>query len=204
MRSDSPRRGGDAEAFEVLFSRYARALYPAALKVLGNAEDTEDALQEGLLAAFRNLRHFEGRSQFSTWLTPIVINAALMRLRSRRARPVASPDDSPGGQSELTFADLLADPGLNPEDACTQQEMDQIFKEGVDTLADKFRSPVVLRDVEGFSTEEAAQVLHISEGTLKSRLHRARASLASAVRRRPLPASRSRYVPPAELAPDVA
>jgi len=195
---------GDAEALEALFSQYARALFPAALKVLGNPEDAEDALQEGLLAAFRNLRRFEGRSQFSTWLTRIVINASLMRLRSRRARPLASLDDSPAGQPGLTFEDLLADPGPNPEEAYSQQEMDQIFKEGLDTLPDKFRSPVLLREIEEFSTEEAAAALAISEGTLKSRLHRARSSLANAVRRRLLPGKQPRPAARAELAGGMA
>jgi RNA polymerase sigma-70 factor (ECF subfamily) len=195
---------GDAEALEILFSHYGRALYPAALKVLGNPEDAEDALQEGLLAAFRNLRRFEGRSQFSTWLTRIVINASLMRLRNLRVRPLASLDDSPAGQPELSFGDLLADPGLNPEEAYGQEEMAQIFKEGLDTLPDKFRSPMLLRDVEELSTEEAAQALEISEGTLKSRLHRARVSLANAVRRRLAPARRQRTAASNGLAGEVA
>jgi RNA polymerase sigma-70 factor, ECF subfamily len=204
--ADLVRRGmrGDAQALEVLFSRYLRTLYPTALKVLGNPEDAEDAVQEGLLAAFRNLGRFEGRSQFSTWLTRIVINASLMRLRSRRARPVASLDDSPLEQPDLTFSDLLADPRLNPEDAYTQQEFDRIFKEGLEALPAKLRSPVVLRDVQGFSTEQAAQKLHVSEGTLKSRLHRARAGVANAVRRRLLPARRSRAVPQSRFATDAA
>ena len=81
---------GDSSALDSLFARHNRALYQTALRLLGNAEDAEDALQEGLLAAYRNLPRFEGRSQFSTWLTRIVINAALMRLRSKRARPAIS------------------------------------------------------------------------------------------------------------------
>src|SRR5579863_7444049 len=81
---------GDARALDVLFARNTRTLYQTALRVLGNPEDAEEALQEGLLSAYRNLPRFEGRSQFSTWLTRIVINAALMRLRSRRSRPAVS------------------------------------------------------------------------------------------------------------------
>src|SRR2546430_1881726 len=68
---------GDAQAVDALFKRYQRPLFQTALRVLGNAEDAEDALQEGMLSAYRNLKRFEGRSQFSTWLTRIVINAAL-------------------------------------------------------------------------------------------------------------------------------
>src|SRR3989449_11024166 len=78
---------GDEQAVEALFRRYQRPLFQTALRVLGNAEDAEDALQDGLLSAYRNLRRFEGRTQFSTWLTRIVINAALMRPRSAKAGP---------------------------------------------------------------------------------------------------------------------
>ena len=86
---------GDSQAVEALFRRYHRPLFQTALRVLGNAEDAEDALQDGLLSAYRNLKRFEGRSQFSTWLTRIVINAALMRRRSAKARPAVSLDDEP-------------------------------------------------------------------------------------------------------------
>ena len=82
---------GDSQAVDTLFRRYHRPLFQTALRVLGNAEDAEDALQEGMLSAYRNLKRFEGRSQFSTWLTRIVINAALMRRRSMKADIVSLP-----------------------------------------------------------------------------------------------------------------
>src|SRR5437762_12672723 len=75
---------GDQQEVEALFRRYQRPLFQTALRVLGNTEDAEDALQDGLLSAYRNLKRFEGRSQFSTWLTRIVINAALMRRSEER------------------------------------------------------------------------------------------------------------------------
>ena len=84
---------GDSDALDSLFDRDNRALYQTALRLLGNAQDAEDALQEGLLAAYRNLRRFQGRSKFSTWLTRIVINAALMRRRSQKSRPAISLDE---------------------------------------------------------------------------------------------------------------
>src|SRR5579864_7965793 len=84
---------GNQGALEALFARHAGALYQSAFKLLGNHEDAEDALQEGMLAAFKNLRRFEGRSKFSSWLTRIVINAALMRLRSHRVRQTVSMDE---------------------------------------------------------------------------------------------------------------
>src|SRR5450631_4873535 len=105
---------GDSQAVEALFRRYQRPLFQTALRVLGNAEDAEDALQDGLLSAYRNLARFERRSQFSTWLTRIVINAALMRRRSKRARPAVSLDDFVT-EGELPLAERFADDGPNPE-----------------------------------------------------------------------------------------
>src|ERR1700674_4158624 len=105
---------GDSRALDPLFARNSRTLYQTALRVLGNPEDAEEALQEGLLSAYRNLGRFERRSQFSTWLTRTVINAAPMRRPSKRARPAVSLDDrTPAG--ELPLAERLADETPNPE-----------------------------------------------------------------------------------------
>ncbi len=93
---------GDEQAVEALFRRYQRPLFQTALRVLGNTEDAEDALQDGLLSAYRNLKRFEGRSQFSTWLTRIVINAALMRRRSAKARRRARTSCPPRNALRMT------------------------------------------------------------------------------------------------------
>ncbi len=174
---------GNQNALDQLFGRYSRALYPTALKLMGNPEDAEDALQDGLLSAFRNLRRFEGRSQFSTWLTRIVINAALMRLRSKRAHPAASIDaDSNGDADELAAAERIADRAPDPEVLYAQKEVHEIFERHLEELSAPLRSAFVLREVEGLSTEEAAQTLGVPEGTLKSQLHRARLQLTSLLR----------------------
>ena len=168
---------GNRGALEVLFGRHSGALYQSALKLLGNPEDAEDALQDGMLSAFRNLRRFEGRSQFSTWLTRIVINAALMRLRSQRGRSAVSIDE-PVGDTDLTLGDQLADSTPSPEDVYAQQEMRQMLDRNVRGLSPEMRTALRLRDVEGLSTREAAEWLGVPENTLKSRLHRARLQLA--------------------------
>src|SRR6201987_2857305 len=113
---------GDAQAVEALFKRYQRPLFQTALRVLGNAEDAEDALQEGMLSAYRNLKRFEGRPQFSTWLTRIVINAALMRRRSRRSHMVFSLDEDTR-EEQLPAVERFADDGTNPEDLCAGSEL---------------------------------------------------------------------------------
>lgn len=168
---------GNRGALESLFGRHSGALYQSALKLLGNPEDAEDALQDGMLSAFRNLRRFEGRSQFSTWLTRIVINAALMRLRAQRGRGAVSIDE-PVGETELTLADQLADSAPNPEEVCAQEELREILDRNVRGLSPDMRTALRLRDVEGLSTREAAETLGVPENTLKSRLHRARMQLA--------------------------
>jgi RNA polymerase sigma-70 factor, ECF subfamily len=174
---------GDHEAVEALFRRYQRPLFQTALRVLGNTEDAEDALQDGLLSAYRNLKRFEGRSQFSTWLTRIVINAALMRRRSAKARPAVSLDESPR-EDELPATERFADDGPTPEQVFANTEIREMISENLDELSPLLRTAFVLREVQGFSTGEAAKKLGVTENTLKARLWRARHQLADRLGRR--------------------
>ena len=174
---------GDAQAIETLFRRYQRQLFQTALRVLGNAEDAEDALQDGLLSAYRNLKRFEGRSQFSTWLTRIVINAALMKRRSAKSRPAVSLDDTQH-EDELPIAERFADEGPNPEQVYAGTEIRQMINENLDDLSPLLRTAFLLREVEGYSTGEAARKLGVTENTLKARLWRARHQLAERLGRR--------------------
>ena len=174
---------GDQQAVDVLFERYHRPLFQTALRVLGNAEDAEDALQDGLLSAYRNLKRFEGRSQFSTWLTRIVINAALMRRRSAKARPAVSLDEPPR-EDELPVVERFAAKGPNPEQVFEGTEIREMISENLDELSPLLRTAFVLREVEGYSTGEAAKKLGVTENTLKARLWRARHQLAERLGRR--------------------
>src|SRR5271168_1582886 len=174
---------GDSQAVEALFRRYQRPLFQTALRVLGNAEDAEDALQDGMLSAYRNLNRFEGRSQFSTWLTRIVINAALMRRRSAKARPAISLDETPR-EDELPAAERFADSGPNPEQVFASTEIREMISENLDELSPLLRTAFVLREVQGYSTGEAARKLGVTENTLKARLWRARHQLAERLGRR--------------------
>jgi RNA polymerase sigma-70 factor (ECF subfamily) len=108
----------------MLFARNSRALYQTALRLLGNPEDAEDALQEGMLAAYRNLRHFEGRSQFSTWLTRIVINAALMRRRRRRTHTAVSLDEC-DREEQVPAVERFPDDGPSPEEIYAAYELSE-------------------------------------------------------------------------------
>ncbi len=144
---------GDERAVEALFRRYQRPLFQTALRVLGNTEDAEDALQDGLLSAYRNLKRFEGRSQFSTWLTRIVINAALMRRRSAKARPAVSLDETPR-EDELPASERFADDGPDPEQVFASTEIREMISENLDELSPLLRTAFVLREVQGYSTGE--------------------------------------------------
>ena len=167
---------GDRTSLEMLFAQHNRALYQTAFRLLGNAEDAEDALQEGLLAAYRNLPRFEGRSQFSTWLTRIVINAALMRRRSKRAHPALSLDDS--GEEQIPASERFADEGPSPEEIYAGVELAERLRENLDGLSPLLRRAFELRELNGLTADEAARVLGVSRNTLKARLWRARHQLA--------------------------
>lgn len=172
---------GDPVAIETLFARHSPALYRTALRLLGNEAEAEDAVQDGLLSAFRNLRRFEGRSQFSSWLTRIVINAALMRLRRHRARPTVSIDGEQP-ENELQLADLLEHPGAAPDELVAGGQLREILAGSVEELTPALRKAFLLRYAGGLSNEEAARKLGISVLALKTRVHRARTVLADKMR----------------------
>jgi RNA polymerase sigma-70 factor (ECF subfamily) len=173
---------GDALALNTLFHRHQRKLFHSALGIMGNPQDAEDALQDGLLSAFRNLKSFEGHSQFSTWLTRVVINAALMR-RRRQAVRLSAAAAEPISRDEIPIAERLVSEGLNPEQLFGRLEIREIIKDHVDELAPILRTAFVLRKVREYSTSETAKMLRVSEETLKGRLWRARRQLAKRVSR---------------------
>lgn len=165
---------GDRDAGSTLFAGCTPALHRVALRVLGSHEDAEDAVQNGLLAAWRNLKRFEGRSQFSTWLTRIVINAALQEIRRNRAHVMTSLDGDPNDSNNEILMNTISDPRPNPEEKYTRTEMVGTLQYRLNALPEIYRSVLQLRDVEGISTKRASQVLGVSQGTLKSRLYRGR------------------------------
>jgi RNA polymerase sigma-70 factor, ECF subfamily len=161
------------EVLEQVFSRYRGRLYKTALRLLGNPEDAEDALQDGLLAAFRNLSAFEGRCQLSTWLTRIVFNAAAMRLRRRRPEILVSIDE-PLGPDQQPWARRIPDRGPNPEEIYERQELLQIVARCYLSLPAQYQIAVWLYHVQGLKIREAAEALGLPTGTLKAQLQRAR------------------------------
>jgi RNA polymerase sigma-70 factor (ECF subfamily) len=172
---------GDTQALNTLFHRHQRTLFHSALGIMGNPQDAEDALQDGLLSAFRHLGNFQGRSQFSTWLTRVVTNAALMRRRGQAVRPSAAAELIASDESPIM--ERLMSKGPNPEQLFGRQEIREIIRDHIDELAPVLRTAFVLRKVREYSTSETAKILRVSEQTLKGRLLRARRALAKRVSR---------------------
>lgn len=172
-------RAGDSQAYEQLINEYGGRLMAVARRLLRNEEDARDAVQEAFLGAFRNLDQFEGTSRLSTWLHRIVVNASLMKLRSKSRRPEQSIDDllpkfNAGGE-----ADELPRRWSEVSDALEQKETRQLVQDLIGRLPDAYRTVLLLRDIEQLDTHEAAQALGISENAVKTRLHRARQALRS-------------------------
>lgn len=168
---------GDSRAQDALFGRYRSRLYRLALRLLRSKEDAEDAVQDGLLSAYRNLGSFEGRSLFSTWLTRIVVNAALVRMRRQRARPDTFLQDiSPEDPSPM--ANIAADSRPDPEQAYACFETQQLVVDALKELSPSVRSAFELRELRELSNTEAAEISGIRVGAFKSRISRARGQLA--------------------------
>jgi len=171
---------GDQEALGRLLVSYMPYLNRVALRILGTPQDAEEALQDGLVQAVQHFREFEGRSQFSTWLTRIVINAALMKWRRSR-RDVLTSIDQKLGLDDLSLADTIADPGPNPEEMYAREERLEILKMKLRSLPTAYGTALWLRYVQGMSTKEAAEAMGVPQGSLKSHLHRAWKSLRDEV-----------------------
>jgi len=162
--------------FECAISSYSPVLFRVAMRRLRNVEDAEDAVQDALLSAYKHIGQFEGRSQLSTWLTSIVVNTAGMKLRRHFQHETVSLDQNQENDG-ATFANKLKDSRPNPETICAQSEMDETLHQAIAQLSPKMRDAIQMRDLDGFSTQEAANALGISTNALKSRLVRARANL---------------------------
>jgi RNA polymerase sigma-70 factor, ECF subfamily len=171
---------GNADAQEQLFKTYTPRLFRTALAVLRNKEDAEDAVQESWCRAYRNLRSFQGRSAFSTWLTRIAINSALMRCRTKKVRAEASLDEILDNHSESILGGAV-DERPNPEHACLAIEVKALIEEQIRELPPGMRGAFRLREVEGFSASETLEALGIHKSALKSRISRARQKLTHAL-----------------------
>jgi len=158
-------RAGHEAAFEKLARLHSPRVRRTLARITGSADVAEDALQEALVRAWRSIGRFEGRSSFFTWLTRIAINECYRAIK--RSEPVTLPLDDAVGERIPSW-------GSQPDEIFASREFLQAVAAALDRLPEDYRLAVVLRDVEGLSTTEAATVLEIEEAALKSRLHRGR------------------------------
>jgi RNA polymerase sigma-70 factor (ECF subfamily) len=163
------------EAFEELARRHTQLIYRALIAILGDVAEAQDAMQDTLLSAFKHVGRFEGRSKFSTWLVSIARNAALQRLRARR---FTESLDSTDVDEDRNFRPRQIAAWLdNPEQCYSRSEIQRLVERGLLELPAKYRTVVMLRDVEHFSTEDVARQLRLSVPAVKTRLLRGRLML---------------------------
>ena len=169
-------RAGSNAAFEEIQRFYSPRLYRRIHSITRNREDAEDALQDTFLHAFAALNSFQGKSQFSTWLTRIAINAALMTIRRRRSRPEVSFEQQSESGEDIASFDVV-DVALNPEQFCLRKQQYCSMLRAIERLDPKSRSVVAFWVSKGCSMREAAHSLNLSLATVKSRVYRARKRL---------------------------
>jgi RNA polymerase sigma-70 factor (ECF subfamily) len=177
-------RAGEEWAFEAVVRLFGGRLLAVARRITRNDEDARDAVQSAYLSAFKSLKDFEGGCQLSTWLYRIVVNTALMRLRSRRRKPEDSielllPAFKEDGHHVEQFAEWSA-----PADTLLErQETRARVRACIEKLPDNYREVLVLRDIEELSTDEVARMLSMTKTAVKVRLHRARQALSTLLRK---------------------
>jgi RNA polymerase sigma-70 factor (ECF subfamily) len=169
-------QAGDPLAFAQLVEENENQIYNLALRMLNNPQEAEDVLQETFLSAFKALPGFEGRSSLSTWLYRIASNASLMRLRKKQPDTVSVDEPLTLEEGDMVPRQLVDWSGI-PEEILLSGESRQVMDAAVAKLPEALRVVFILRDIEGLSTQETGEVVGLSEGAVKTRLHRARLQL---------------------------
>ena len=174
--------GGDAHAFEAIMRRHNRLLFRTARSVLKSDAETEDAVQEAYLSAWRALGSFRDDARLSTWLVRIVLNEALKRVR-RRATNIVAFDRIAGPLDPEPEAAMEADIEEQPDSLASRGEMRRLMEQRIDELPEVFRTVFMLRAVEELTVEEVAAALRVPEATVRTRFFRARAMLRESLSR---------------------
>jgi len=179
QRSELLDHQSAARKLQDVLSLRLPSFYRCAFRVLGNAADAEDAVQEALLAAYKHINQFRGQSQISTWLTTIVRNSALMQLR-KRPRQIHFPlDEQFGEEQPRSLWEGLADERPSPEGEFRNSELAARLRKCTALLSPTLRRTFHLRVVDGLSIFETAQILGVAHGTVKAQLARARKNCAA-------------------------
>jgi len=178
-----PARKNQTREPQDVFSRYLPLLHRTAYRYLANTADAEDAVQDALLSAHKHLDQFRGQAQMSTWLVAIVSNCARMQLRRRPRQLHMSLHDQIGDEQGYTVSERLVSCGPNPEEEYGEAELRDRLMQVAEERSPTLRRAFQLRDLEGLTTGEAAQILGVADGTVKAQVSRARAKLARLARR---------------------
>ena len=174
-------QAGDVTAFEGLVERHRSRIYNLALRMLNSEDDAAEVLQDSFISAYRNLPHFRGDAQFGSWVHRIAANHALMRLRHRKVvSQVESPLDEPTFNDRGSLVDEVSD-FKDAEGEAMDAELCRAIEQASAGLGADYREVFVLKDLEGLSYEEIAEITGASVPAIKSRLHRARLSLRAAI-----------------------
>ena len=177
-------RRGEEWAFESMVRLYGGRMLAVARRICGNEEDARDALQSAYLSAFRALARFEGSCQLSTWLHRIVVNVALMRLRTRRRKPEEQMDALlPAFQEDGHHVEQFSEWGLPADLLLEREDLRATVRTCIAQLPDTYRQVLLLRDIEELPTDEVARMLGATPTAIKVRLHRARQALSTLLRR---------------------
>jgi RNA polymerase sigma-70 factor, ECF subfamily len=173
----------DEAAFEALMRRYNGQLFRVARAILKDDAEAEDALQEAYLDAYRHMGEFRGGARLATWLTRIVVNHALMRLRRRKGARVVALDEWQDSRPSGREAEIADETSESPAGATLRTEIRRLIERQIDELPLDFRTVFVMRDVDDMTVEETAAALDIPAATVRSRLFRARARLRESLAR---------------------
>lgn len=171
-------RSRQPEAFETLVRSYSPRLLAVARRMLGSDEDARDAVQDAFLNAFRAMSRFEGQAKLSTWLHRIVVNASLMKLRTRRRKPEESIEPLlPAFKDNGSHTEKFSHWEASADQLAAQEETRRLVRDAIASLPDTYREVLMLRDIEEMNTDETARALGITPNAVKIRLHRARLAL---------------------------
>jgi RNA polymerase sigma-70 factor (ECF subfamily) len=171
---------GHRSSFVELWTRHSNRAFKMVYRITGNRDDAEDAIQEAWMKAYMHLNTFDGRAKFSTWLTRIAINSALMTLRKKRAHPETSMDWSPNGEPWQQWE--MADKRANVEEQYLRKERERHLRLAIHRLRPALRTIVEIQQAHGSSVKEMSEVAGISVAAAKSRLLRARTVLRRSLR----------------------
>lgn len=167
---------GDGAAFSELMTMHEKRMYAVALRMCGNREDAQDCLQDAMIRIYRSISGFKGQSSFGTWVYRITMNTCLDELRKRKSRQSASLDN-------LVESGFSPTDGVNtPEKQAVNSEQRRVLNTAIQSLPEEMRSAIVLRDIQGFTYDEIAEMQDANIGTIKSRISRAREKLRQILR----------------------